>query len=575
MTTRLTTKSSSTACPTSACSLIRRQRSPARRSRCRRLCATTARRTRTTSKAELYLPESVDLESAGAGCVQDAELLTCELGTLAPSAQRQLTATLRVEGDAREALATLISATSDSDDPDLDNNVATADTTVSAEAQLRVSVTSDAATTVNEGQERAFTIVLTNDGPSQATGASIALALPQHADLTHITRADAGDADITGDAGVLPDEETGTLDGYTLDAGEAVTLTVTVRFPEDSRNQPVTLGVTASAVEAPNAQASSAPLRVLNLAPTAVFSATLTAVEGEWGVLNVHMTDAGAGFDPLTAQWDMNNDGVFNDGEGGLALFDARNIDGPAERLISVRVRDDEGGEVILSGVVKVLNAAPVVDAGPDQLKPHDQTFTLNITSTDRYLPDGTSRVTVNWGDGNIETSAVTSAQAYSRIVSSAQLSAFAAPQLRHTFNRIGKFNAEVCVTDDDGGQRCDQVVLQAACIDHGVKARIVPAVTGAMLVLDNSGSVTLPAGFAVTLYAGQKALATYTLARALKPGETVSFDYRHNGTLDSITLHAVLDDNGSGAKLTTFCSGSVSQSVSTPKIFLPFTVSR
>ena len=282
-------------------------------------------------EVNLYLPPGVSLQSATMGCVEEEQLILCNPGALAAAAQTDITVTVRVAQDVRTTLETLIEANSASDDPDMTNNADYAVTEISATAQLAVQVAPVTSTAqVNEGDVVDFAITVTNQGPSQATDMSLALNLPPNSDVVN----------------VVVNDTTNSLEHFTVDAGETLTATVSVLFLEDSTLQNVQLGAMAQAVESTQTQGNSPNFTVLNTNPTAILSDTLTVNEGEWGVLTVHIDDAGTTYDPLSAQWDLNNDGSFDDGDGASVLFDARAIDGTTTRPIAVQVKDDDGGEI-------------------------------------------------------------------------------------------------------------------------------------------------------------------------------------------------------------------------------------
>ena len=495
--------------------------------------------------ADWYLPEGVSMTSASAGCTEDAELLSCDVGNLAAGTQKVITATLHIEGDVRKALGTLISVAGESDDPNLTNNAVYVKTPVSAAAQLAVQVSSDA-TQSNEGSELHFTTVVNNQGPSQATNVALALNLPPNADVVSVNVGDAAN----------------TLSGFTLDAGQVLTVTIAILFAEDSKTLPVHLGVTARANEATPVIANSAAFTLFNVNPVAVLSDTLTVNEGERGVLSVHIADAGTIHDPLTVKWDLNNDGVFDDDKGGIALFDARAIDGPAIHPIAVQVTDDEGGVTIVTGTVTILNVAPTVEIGEDQNHVYNQPFVLDVLTNDFGPGDPVnSRLTVSWGDGMRQTTTLSALLQPST----------ALQQLTHTYTQLGIYTADVCLDDKQGGVQCDQALLQATCQQHGLIAQVTNTVTQAIITLNNtSGGEVIPAGLPVTLYFGQTALKTFVLDQPIGLGQSRTLQYAMSSAFDVGTLKVVLDDDGTGKKTTSLCSGSVSQSASIFKMYLP-----
>ncbi len=489
---------------------------------------------------EIFLPVGVSLESTAPGCAQNGELVTCGAGGLAPNASAVTTITVRIEPDQRDGLEALIFASSGSDDPDYDNNYDFVLSKVDAFAELAVSITPER-TSATEGDTVGYTVVVANTGPSQATNVDVALIIPDTVDILEFR---VGDVESSADELVI-------------DAGRSLTLTVAALFLEDSAGQPVQIGVEVDAVEADFAQSSDQSLTVANANPTAVLSGTLIVNEGEWGVLTVAVSDRGGDFDLLTVEWDLDNDGQFDDGSSARVIFDARSIDGPATRPIAVRVRDDDGGQVIVNGTVTIQNVAPVVDAGPDQFRPFDAAFLLDYEFVDTS-PSDSPTARVDWGDGTVDNLPLAARSGTA--------------QVSHTYHKVGKFAVNLCVNDNSGGEGCDQIIAQAACRENGLTAQISTAGKEIVVNLKNaSGTVAIPAGLPLTLYNGTSALQTFSLAQQLAVGASQSFGYTWpNGAPFSYTARLAIDDNGQGVKTTKLCSGSVEKSVVSFLMFLP-----
>lgn len=74
-------------------------------------------------------------------------------------------------------------------------------------------------------------------------------------------------------------------------------------------------------------------------------------------------TVSATGTDPengtLTYEWDLDNDGEFDDATGQNATFSAANLDGPSSHTIKVRVKDPEGLSATAEATVNVHNVKP------------------------------------------------------------------------------------------------------------------------------------------------------------------------------------------------------------------------
>ena len=486
------------------------------------------------------LPADASYVSGEPSCVSDVEQVACPIGTLANGAQAMITLTLRSDQAAMGTLETVVDVIGSSDDQDLTNNTATAVTTLTEAPELQAQLTTTHTGPVLEGETVDYTIILKNIGPSQAQHVALEVTPPPQGDLVSL---------LIGD--VLAD-----LGDLTLNAGEVMTFTASLRYTDDSAADNVALAVGVPG-QTPLAQLNFA---IDNVAPTAVFSDSLSVNEGEWGVLRMYATDVALHNDPLTITWDLDNDGQFDDGNEGVALFDARAIDGPTTRQIAVRVQDDDGGERIITGTVNILNVAPNVDIGIDQMHPYTQPFVIDVDAQD-FGPGDVSAptITVTWGDG--------SQQVANRLNSPL----LGLTQLSHVYNAVGNYATEVCVNDGEGGIQCDQATMQAACLVHGATIRISYTATQVTLNVENSsGNATLPAGMKITAYAGATALKTFTLDQPLAVGQSRALSFVYAVPTDGVLINAVLDDDGTGKKSTQYCSGSVSQTIVAYRYLMP-----
>ncbi len=167
------------------------------------------------------LPVSVTLASASAECAEtapDSGVVTCTLASLAAGDSATFTITVDIDPGLPTAYSLVNEAfvTSDTPDPDPDNNAAVEDTEALAIAALEISKTSDPKP-VNAGEQLTYTIVITNNGPAEATDTRMIDTLPAGTTFVSATPSNNG----VCNTGVL------CLLG-TLDLGEVVTVTIVV-----------------------------------------------------------------------------------------------------------------------------------------------------------------------------------------------------------------------------------------------------------------------------------------------------------------------------------------------------------
>ncbi len=161
------------------------------------------------------LPAGTTFVSASAGCVHNAGVVTCNLGDLASGANTVVT--IEVTAPLTEGvISNTASVTSIVPDPNLANNTATEDTTVTPAADLEITKTDDPDPVAAEGT-LAYTVTVTNNGPSDASGVTVTDTLPGG---TTFVSASAG---CVHNAGVVSCNIGNLANG----AGAQVTITVT------------------------------------------------------------------------------------------------------------------------------------------------------------------------------------------------------------------------------------------------------------------------------------------------------------------------------------------------------------
>ena len=210
-------------------------------------------------------------------------------------------------------------------------------------------------------------------------------------------------------------------------------------------------------------------------APLAVISGNATVAEGSSLALS-GLSSTGTG---LTYAWDLDGDGVFGetgtaagrgDETGASVTFAAQGIDGPATRIISLKVTDSLGQSVTTSFTINITNAPPVVSLAGTTSGMEGQSYTLPFSAVD---PGGDSiaQWLVTWGDGTTST-----------LVGSTSSAA-------HVYADNGAYAVTVSATDKDVGVGS---ALRTVTI-----ANVAPTIT-----LGGTGFATEGSGYTLVLSA-------------------------------------------------------------------------
>jgi len=171
-------------------------------------------------------PAGLAFVSATAPC---AAGFPCNLGTIAAGGSTTITAIFAVPSSASGSIANTASVGSDTFDPNAGNNTSTANTNVIAQADLLVVKSGPAS--VIAGAPIAYSVVVTNNGPSDANGTTFSDAVP--AAITGVTAscgAPTGGA-VCGAVNVAGNNVTSTI--TTLPSGASVTFTINGTAPAD------------------------------------------------------------------------------------------------------------------------------------------------------------------------------------------------------------------------------------------------------------------------------------------------------------------------------------------------------
>ncbi len=131
--------------------------------------------TATNTQAVDALSDDVEFVSASPGCVHDDGVVTCSQASVAPGASTSFEITVLVPAATSDddPLVNDVDVSSDAADPDLSDNSASAQTTVSRLANVHLT-TSPSVGAVTAGGSVRHTILVRNDGPSSAHNVTVA-----------------------------------------------------------------------------------------------------------------------------------------------------------------------------------------------------------------------------------------------------------------------------------------------------------------------------------------------------------------------------------------------------------------
>ncbi|MFT4703400.1 MAG: PKD repeat protein [Bradymonadia bacterium] len=239
-------------------------------------------------------------------------------------------------------------------------------------------------------------------------------------------------------------------------------------------------------------------LLVVSRLPVGRVTGPQTVLEGTRVLVN-----ASTSFDrndsELTYEWDLDQDGQFDDDIGPVVLFDASTVDGPSSAEARLRVTNELGIQAFSGLSFQVLNAPPrIVNAGTLRV----EEGSLAILSVD-VLDVPADVVSVQWVfDDGFEASGATIAR---------------------EFDQLGVYEAVVRAVDDDGGEDSSVVRVEYINAAPTITLEELPAEVeeGSVLELrasaqDNTGPPTVRWRFGD----GQEA-----------EGQVVEHAYRDEGT--------------------------------------------
>jgi hypothetical protein len=167
-------------------------------------------------------------------------------------------------------------------------------------------------------------------------------------------------------------------------------------------------------------------------------------------------TDPDTGDSIATYEWDLDNDGSFDDATGPTATFDDVGQDG--SHTVGLRVTDQAGATDTDTAQVTVNNVAPSVTVTSDAPKDENSTITVSGEATDPGWEDVLS-ATVNWGDG-------TGPQPLGGTQENTRPDAVLSFDVDHVYGDNGVFTVTVCAADDDTANNCNSTPVQIDNVD-------------------------------------------------------------------------------------------------------------
>ena len=154
--------------------------------------------------------------------------------------------------------------------------------------------------------------------------------------------------------------------------------------------------------------------------------------------------------DPITYEWDFDNDGLFDDATGPTPTYD--DVGDNKVVTIKLKVTDDNEAFDVDETTLTVTNVAPTIDTlSADDPIDEGQTVTVDGTASDPGWLDDLS-ATIDWDDGNGVQNIPGGTQENVRPDATLEFSDSL------LYGDDGIFNTQVCVEDDDGGVDCNDL---------------------------------------------------------------------------------------------------------------------
>ena len=415
-------------------------------------------------------------------------------------------------------------------------------------ADLSVTQT-DAPDPIQTGGQSVYTVVVTNNGPEDVTGARLDTTLEFPGGTFTVlnpTLSFSAMGATTGSGTLVPSQQGPDVSGLNLAAGQTATLRYTVRADTGTgtiTNTAVASGVPGDPVAANNTAVGNTTVvsATSNRAPVADAGGPYVIDEGD----DLRLDGTGS-FDPdggpVTYRWDVDGDGDFDENVTGamptvtweqlVALGIDDGPDGPRNLVLEVTDGAGQTNSVDTDATtLRVDNVVPedLTFTGPSSVVP-GESVTFTGTFTDPGSADTHTGV-VDWGDGTISEATITRNADGSSSVSAT-----------HTYNSSGTFTVQLTVTDDDGGAAVEQATttaLAAAVLADDLRGGTSLFIVGTNRN-DNIRIYRLGTGFGVTFNGarlGPFAAADRVVVRAGDGADRVSVSRTVNGQVSVPTV--------------------------------------
>jgi uncharacterized repeat protein (TIGR01451 family) len=129
------------------------------------------------AKVTDLLPSELSFVSADPGCTFAGGTVTCKAGTLASGASKTFKVVTKVASSVTHRIKNTAKVESPTPDPNPKNNESTTETPVGPQTDLQMTKTASA-TSATVGGQVMYTLVVKNNGPSDATGVTVEDTLP-------------------------------------------------------------------------------------------------------------------------------------------------------------------------------------------------------------------------------------------------------------------------------------------------------------------------------------------------------------------------------------------------------------